>query len=89
MAYGACLTGPSVGVVQLSGFGFPVPGQTCGLVEVVPAPDKTFVIAVNCSLIELPMQAGTFRFNTDGTCPCVDVNATEATTWGKVKSLYR
>ncbi len=88
LAYGACLDG-AWGILSLSGFGFPVPGQVCGLVEVLPAPGKAAVIAVNCALVELPATAGRFTFNADATCPCIPPNATEASTWGKVKSLYR
>lgn len=87
LAYGGCMAGPSVGVVALNGFGFPVPGQVCGLMEVVPAPGKPYVIAVDCNFAEVAATAGRFTFNANETCPCV--NATEESTWGKVKSLYR
>ncbi len=88
VAYGACLTG-AWGVYAVNGFGFPVPGQTCGLVEVLPAPGKAAVIAVDCALVERPATAGKFRFNADATCPCIEPVSTEESTWGKVKSLYR
>lgn len=87
LAYGGCLAGPSIAAVSLSGFGFPVPGEVCSLVEVVPAPGKPYIITVDCNFAEIAATGGRFTFNANETCPCI--NATEESTWGKVKSLYR
>jgi hypothetical protein len=88
LAYGSCRVGKT-SVVALSGFGFPVPGQTCGVVETTPAPGKPAIIAVDCGLLELPATTGKLVFNANPTCPCIPTVATEESTWGKVKSLYR
>jgi hypothetical protein len=89
LAYGGCLAGPSLAVVKLSGFTFPFPAPPCGQISVVAAPNKPGVIAVDCGFAELPATAGKIVFGNDGTCPCIEPNATEESTWGKVKSLYR
>ncbi len=89
LAYGGCLAGPDLAVVSLSGFSFPLPGKLCGTLEIVPAPNKPGVISVDCTFAELVATAGILTFNNDGTCPCEQPNATEESTWGKVKSLYR
>jgi len=89
LAYGGCLAGPDLAVVSLSGFSFPVPGKTCGTLEIQPAPNKVGIISVDCTFAELVATGGKMTFYNDGTCPCESPNATEESTWGKVKSLYR
>ena len=88
VAYAACLAG-SVPVLKVSGFAFPVPHPPCGLLTVGAAPSQAAVISVDCNFAEIPASGGRMVFNPDVTCPCVQPNATEESTWGKVKSLYR
>lgn len=88
LAYGGCTPG-DFAVLSLNGFGFPVPGPVCGEVLVVNAPSQATIIAVDCIFAEIPASGGKFVFNSNETCPCIAPNATEESTWGKVKSLYR
>lgn len=88
LAYGGCLTG-SIAVLSVNGFGFPVPGQVCGVVQVGNVPSQAASLTVDCNFAEIPAGAGKFVFNSDMTCPCIEPNATEESTWGKVKNLYR
>jgi hypothetical protein len=48
---------------------------------------------VDCAFAEFPATAGQgVTINPDGSCPCGQLNqplATEPSTWGQVKSLYR
>jgi hypothetical protein len=88
LAYGGCLPGP-VAAVALNGFSFPFPGDPCMQLSVVAAPNKVGVISVDCNFAELPATGGKLVINANATCPCVEPNATEPSTWGKVKSLYR
>jgi hypothetical protein len=91
LAYGACLTGPDIAAVKLNYFA--VGNATpCGQVSVDPAPSVAIgqVLYTDCNFAELPATGGTFWFNSNGTCDdCEEPNATEESTWGKVKSLYR
>jgi hypothetical protein len=88
LAYAGCVNGPAIAVILLSGFAFPVPGTPCGVVEVVAAPGKSAPLTVDCNFAELPATGGRFVFNGDTSCPC-NIIATEESTWGKVKNLYR
>jgi hypothetical protein len=95
LAYGGCLAGPAFGVVQLNFFGFAPPAggnPTCGFLEIVPSPTALggIIKAVDCNFAEIPATGGWGWINSDGTCEaCGPVVATEESTWGKVKSLYR
>ncbi len=89
LAYGSCLVGPDLPVVQLSGFSFPLPGKTCGFLDIVAADVPQKLLTVDCTFAEVEITGGRLSFNNDGTCPCGPVTATEESTWGKVKSLYR
>jgi hypothetical protein len=96
LAYGGCLAGPEIGVVELNFFGFAPAGgsPTCGLVEIIPSPTALggIIKAVDCNFAEIPATGGRGYINPDATClDCNEPhpNATEESTWGKVKSLYR
>jgi len=90
LAYGGCLAGPNIAVVQLAGFAFPAPGDPCMQVSVVAAPNTVGILTIDCTFAEIPALTGGFTINGDAlTCPCGPPNATEQSTWGKVKSLYR
>jgi hypothetical protein len=89
LAYGGCNAGPAIAVVALNGFTFPFPGAPCGQITVQAAPNKVGVIGVDCIFAELPASAGKIVFDPNATCPCVEPNATEQSTWGNIKSLYR
>jgi hypothetical protein len=92
LAYGACLGGPDIPAVQLNYFavGNPTP---CGLVKVIPAPSGGGIIKyTDCNFAEIPATGGQFWFNSGTSCNDCDEPtpvATEESTWGKVKSLYR
>lgn len=87
LAYGGCMAGPAVAVVSMGYLAF-TPPASCLLIEVVPAPNKPYPIAVDCNFAENAATAGKFLFNGNDSCPCLTI-AAEQSTWGKVKSLYR
>jgi hypothetical protein len=95
LAYGGCLAGPAIGVVQLNFFGFAPPAggnPMCGFLEIVASPTALggIIKAVNCNFAEVQATGGYGWVNSDGNCvACGPVIATEESTWGKVKSLYR
>jgi hypothetical protein len=88
----AALGGPDIPAVQLnySAVGNPTP---CGLVKVIPAPSGGGIIKyTDCNFAEIPATGGQFWFNSGTSCNDCDEPtpvATEESTWGKVKSLYR
>jgi hypothetical protein len=92
LAYGGCVAGPAIAAVQLNFFGTGNPAA-CNMLQIVPSPTAGGIIkAVNCSFAELPATGGKAYINPNGTCTdCAEPapNATEESTWGKVKSLYR
>jgi hypothetical protein len=92
LAYGACLTGPDIPAVQLNYFAVGNPSP-CGLVEIIPAPSGGGNIKyTDCNFAEIPATGGQFWFNSGTSCNDCDeppTVATEESTWGKVKSLYR
>jgi hypothetical protein len=79
LGYGQCLTGSVV-------LGNVVAVLAEGPMEIVAADLQATIIAVDCTFAEFEASGGPAYA---GTCcdPCI--GATEATTWGKVKSLYR
>ncbi|HEX5133567.1 MAG TPA: hypothetical protein VFX92_13910, partial [Candidatus Krumholzibacteria bacterium] len=93
LAYGGCLAGPAISCVAINMFGFSATGAVCGRIDVVPSPTAGGIIKiVDCEFIEFPATGGTAYVNPNGTCSdCNEPqpNATEESTWGKVKSLYR
>ncbi len=85
LAYGGCISG-DFHTYTLAFFATAaVPN--CSYMSLVAAPNKVGVISVDCIFAEIPVIPGQGILNADGTCDC-NV-ATQESTWGKVKSLYR
>jgi hypothetical protein len=59
----------------------------CSYVSVVNADNFVNPIATDCLFGEYPIKTGQAIVNPDGSCQC-NV-ATQPSTWGRVKSLYR
>lgn len=87
LAYGGCLTGDIV-LVHLNYFGFPTPPTTCGALRVVRDPTAATVKHTTCAFVEVVATGGQ-AFNGDTACGGCNEVATEETTWGSVKALYR
>jgi hypothetical protein len=85
LAYGGCISG-DFHTYTLNFFSTAVM-PSCSYMSLVPAPNKPGVISVDCIFAEIPVIPGKGILNADGTCDC-NV-ATEESTWGKVKALYR
>ena len=80
VGYGVCLNGASV-IGTLAGiFG-------AGTLDVVAADLQTTIIVTDCTAAEFPATGGTAYVGTTGDCH--EPNATENSTWGQVKALYR
>lgn len=62
------------------------PIANCSYVSVQTADTQTDPIALDCGFIQHVMKAGQAIVN-DASCPCTV--ASEPTSWGKVKALYR
>jgi hypothetical protein len=79
LAYGTCIPGSIVlgQIVAILGVGSGA---------VLPADLQSNIIYTNCDFAELPATGGTYYSGTTGNCNEV---ATEPTTWGQVKALYR
>jgi len=90
LAYTNCLGGPAITLITLSYLALSAPAPCLGL-SIVPDPTEAngIVKIADCNYVELQATSGRFFFNGDETCPCVEPTATEQSTWGKVKSLYR
>jgi hypothetical protein len=85
LGYGACLSSTtSLGSALLSSTS---PSPTCSYFSIVAADNFPDPIATDCSFGEFTVKTGQGIVNPDGTCQCNI--ATEATSWGKVKALYR
>ena len=66
----------------------------CSYLEVVPDPKSIndSIESVDCDYnLVLSTEGRRLYFNSDGTCDCAEgiSTATESTTWGRVKALYR
>jgi hypothetical protein len=85
LGYGTCITATtSLGqVTAFSGSATPA----CSYVSVVAADNFSDPIATDCSFGEYKVETGQGIVNVDGSCACNI--ATQPSTWGKVKSLYR
>jgi hypothetical protein len=79
VAYGQCLSGSIL-------VGCIVGSLTPGNGAVLPAQGFASILYANCDFTELPATGGLFYV--DGSGPCGEV-ATEPSTWGQVKALYR
>lgn len=79
LAYGTCIPGSIVlgQIVAILG---------AGSGAVLPADLQANIIYTNCVFAEIPATGGTYYSGTTGSCNEV---ATEPTTWGQVKALYR
>ena len=85
IAYGLCQqTQFVVGQLQVLSL---AASPACSYMSVVNADNFVNPIATDCLFGEYPIKTGQAIVNANGTCPCSV--ATEPTSWGKVKSLYR
>jgi hypothetical protein len=80
VGYGVCLNGASV-IGTLAGIFTP------GTLDIVAADLQTTIIVTDCTAAEFPATGGTAYIGTTGDCH--EPNATENSTWGQVKALYR
>ena len=85
LAYGGCINGDFL-IYSLNFFAT-APVAPCTYMRLVEDPTQPAPISVDCNFAEVPVVAGQGILNATVACDC-DV-ATESTTWGKVKSLYR
>jgi hypothetical protein len=80
LGYGSCLTGSfvlgTINAIYQNGVG-----------KLEKADLQTQIIYTDCSFGEYPATGGYFYVGSTG--PCEDLVATEPSTWGQVKSLYR
>lgn len=80
LGYGVCLTGANV-IGTMAGI------FTAGTLEVVAADLQPTILVTDCSAAELVATGG--KAYVAGTGDCAEPNATENSTWGQVKALYR
>jgi len=88
IAFGECRSLP-VYLGYINYFG--VPASPCCELYAVGSPTQfngTPGIA-NCSFVEYAATGGRVLINADSTCPCQQPLATQQSTWGGVKALYR
>lgn len=85
IGYGVCInTTTVIGTFTLFSGSAPAP---CSLMSVAIPDGFATALATDCGFVKFPLKVGSGIFNPDGTCQC-DI-ATEPTSWGKVKALYR
>jgi len=85
LAYGVCIqTTTMLGSALFNSSGAVA---ACSYVSVVNADNSVNPIATDCLFGEYPIKTGQAIVNPDGSCQC-NV-ATQPSTWGRVKSLYR
>lgn len=66
------------------------PSLSCSFVEAVPYPSYPWIIETTCGEgLEFPVDDGRIFVNPDSSCPCEAPLATEPTTWGRIKAMYR
>lgn len=88
VAYGSCLAGPFL-VATVNYFGQGT-STACALLSIVadPVAPSGQVEIVDCSFVKhLAPKGGQARVNPDGTCQC-NV-ATQTSSWGGIKALYK
>lgn len=87
VGYGTCLSG-SITAMTLNYF---YQGETgfCKLMTITNDPIVASVIVTDCGFADKSATGGQFFFNPDGTCLNCNEVATETTTWGTIKALYR
>jgi hypothetical protein len=62
----------------------------CSFVEAVPWNGICCIVTLSCwTTAEYPVDGDRIHVNLDASCPCGVPVATEPTTWGRVKALYR
>ena len=81
VAYGECKTG-SIVIGTLSWI---IPQ---GIFDVAPADSQTRVLYIDCNFAEVPTVGGRAHSTDHPTGDCIPL-ATESSTWGSVKALYR
>lgn len=87
VAYGSCKVGQVLTyTLQFLWFAQPI---TCGKLEVVNDPLVTSITSTGCDYVDRVATGGQFFFNPNGTCVNCNEVATEATTWGTIKALYK
>jgi hypothetical protein len=87
VGYGTCLNGAIV-AMTLNYIWF-AQAISCGKLEVVNDPIVPTIITTDCNFADKTATGGQFFFNPNGTCTNCNEVATEATTWGTIKALYR
>ncbi len=93
VSYGSCIVAPSFQIMRLRYADDEILGLAptpCGKMEVVENPGAVPPVrqTADCNSFPHPATGGSFYWG--GNCPgCADPTATERTTWGGVKALYR
>lgn len=86
IGYGVCLSG-AINALQMNYFFGAAP--TCGLLRVENDNIRPYVEVTDCGFADKAATGGDFYFGANGTCQNCNEVATEATTWGTIKALYR
>lgn len=85
MSYAKCIASPTL-IFEIT-YALAGTSSTCSFLEVVNHPDLPFIMTPNCSADEPgPAHGGKLLVNPDSSCSTV---ATQQSTWGRIKSLYR
>lgn len=64
--------------------------QPCSFVEVLPQPGHPWIETMTCGYWDfLPVDGDRIQVNPDASCPCEIPVATQSTTWGRIKAMYR
>jgi len=85
VAYGTCQT--TTVTVGDALFQTVTASPTCSYFDLIAADGQATPLATRCDFGEFEVGVGQGIVNPDGTCQCTI--ATEPTSWGKVKALYR
>lgn len=85
VAYGVCVSGPHL--VGDALFQTSAASPACSYFDLVASDGQATPLGTDCLFGEYEVGTGQAIVNPDGTCPCTI--ATEPTSWGKVKALYR
>lgn len=86
-SYGGCTVSP-ITACQLMFFSLGTPFEGCNHLVVKPFLGDTEVQVLDCADQSHSATAGYFSFNLSGACDTC-VLATEDTTWGSIKAMYR
>ena len=64
--------------------------SACSFLEAAPYPNLCCIVTRTCFLgDEFPVDGARLVVNPDQNCPCETPLATEPTTWGRIKAMYR